>query len=317
MTKEEMTVKSAKERTLTFDSGHTQTLHFQELKLTQSIMDDEIPEHWKFFKDVFDVFTKLGIEAQIGDIYVNDQGQSKAKGAAIIKRLEDKHGPKNIQSYLIRRAITIIELPKYSTDELIYGIALNYVQDGVQAAMGANVHSCQNMCIYGGDRIISTYGSRSSKLSYEQFMEYIQHWAEHIEEHYEYDTKIINTLKETSFNKETVCDFFGRLNFVSMNGVNFVSEFLPIPFNETESKEFQRKYLDAIELDFNKSDDSIHTLWDFINLATNVTDFQSTDPVRILKSNRDINSYVIEYYLPGLLNKNESITDDADQPVEE
>lgn len=304
-----MTTNEAKQRVLSFEDGRSQVLDIQELKQTQSIMDSQIPEHWEFFEEVMKLLKKHKVNAEFGNIYVNEQGQSKAKGASVIKRLEDKYGKQNIQSYLIRRALTIINLTDFSSEEKTYSIALNYLQDGVQAAIGNNVHICGNMCLYGG-KLISTFGKKDNKFSYDQFIEHIEYWIEHVKELYDEDEKIINALKNAKFDNSTVPHFFGTLMFVAIGGVNFVPPETKVPFNETESKEFQRRYLAEIVGDFNESAMLIPTLWDFINIGTTITDFLGTDPFRVLTANRDINAYVIDYYLPEIHSEDAEVIKD-------
>jgi len=288
---------NSNERTLEFKTKpSTEIVTLDELKLTQSIMNEDIPEHFEFFQDILDMCKKKKIKTSVGDIFVNNGGLSKFPGAAIIKRLEDKHGKKNIQAYLIRRVLTVIAFTEYSKPDMTYGIALNYLQDGVQVATGYNVAACSNLCIYG-ENLIGTYGSgRGNNINYNKLLEHIEGWLDNLKSKVAEDDKVIKTFKSIQFNHESANEFFGRLMRKAMESK--VLKDVHAPLGEQQVKEYQRLYLKKIN--YNRNEEAMNlvpSLWDFVNIGTEILALDKTDPFTVLKANNDINKYVMDEYL--------------------
>ncbi len=290
-------MSKAEERTLEFKKkATTEVITLDELKLTQSIMDPDIPEHYEFFNDILKLCEEKGIKTEIGEILINNGGISKFPGAAKIKRLEDQYGENNIQSYLIRRALTVISFTDYAKSDMTYGIALNYIQNGVQLALGNSVHACDNLCIYG-ENLIGTYGhGRGNNLGYNKVLEHVEGWLGSIKKKVKQDNDIIKKLKSVIFNHESTNEFFGRLTRRAME--NKVLKDINAPLAEQQVKDFQRLYLERI--DYGRNDEAYHrvpSLWDFLNIGTEVLSLKHTDPFQVLVANNNLNEYVMEEYL--------------------
>ncbi len=284
-------MSKATERTLNFKDSKTELITLEELKISQSEVDSIFPPHYEIFNDIQALATKNKIETNIGNLYVHKGGVSKYPGAIAINRLEEKYGKGNIQSYLIRRVLGMIYFTAFSSDEFTYSLAINRLQDGLQVGLGHEVKICSNMTIMSYDNMLSSFGNgRTSNLSYQQMMDHIGLWLSNLKEKAAADMAIIDGMKATPVNHFHTDDFFGKFYRDVMNPSYKTS------IMETDVKAFQRSYLEKIEHDLEKGVEKVPSVWDFVNLSTEIVHPTQTDPFRLLKANVQIINYIREEY---------------------
>ena len=296
-TKKDQIIKSIEpvviDRVLTFKNP-TEVLTLDELKLTES---DQTAEraHYEFIEDVMSICDDAKIKTSLGDIFVNKYTSKANPGAIALKSRTDQYGKGHIKTWLLRRALTLLTFTDYVHNDMRYTIALNYLQDGFQIALGMNVNVCSNMCIYGGN-IMETYGKgRGNNIEYATLLDHVKGWINGLKEKHDEDLNIINTLKETEFNHKNIRAYFGGLMENAIIGNNS-GEFYH--YSEQEVKDFQREYLKKIDFDLSLAEEKIPTLWEFYNLGTSVLSMNKTDPRRILNSNNKFSNSIIKEFTP-------------------
>lgn len=291
MENELVLLSKPEDRVLTFKDA-TEVITLDELRLAES--DQQASKaHYEFIDEVRLICDRAGIKYSIDDVYVNKYVSAGNKGAIQLKKQSELYGENNIRTWLLRRALTLVKFTDYVLNDMGYTMALNYLQDGFQVALGMNVHICKNMCIYGGN-LIQTYGEgRKGNISYEALMDHIGGWVNGLKEKYDADMNLISMMKSRPFNHEIANEYFGGLMAKAMIGNNSGKYFM---FDETEVKNFQREYLKKVNYDPEQAYHAIPSLWDFYNLGTSVLSLKETDTRKILVSNNRFSNSILEEF---------------------
>lgn len=291
MENELVLLSKPEDRVLTFKEA-TEVITLDELRLAES--DQQASKaHYEFIDEVRLICDRAGIKYSIDEVYVNKYVSAGNKGAIQLKKQSELYGENNIRTWLLRRALTLVKFTDYVLNDMGYTMALNYLQDGFQVALGMNVHICKNMCIYGGN-IVQTYGEgRRGNISYDALMDHIRGWVGTLREKYDADMKVIDMMKSRPFNHTIAHEYFGGLMENAMIGNKNGKHFM---FDETEVKDFQRGYLEKIEYDPDKAYHLMPSLWDFYNCGTSVLRMNETDTRKILVSNNRFSNSILEEF---------------------
>lgn len=286
--KKEQPKSNAESRILTFKEP-TEVLTLDELKLTESDQEVEV-EHWKFIEDALEILDKKGYSANLEEIYVNKYVSAGNKGAIALKGKTAQYGEGNIQTWLLRRALTLVKINEFMGIDMSYSLALNYLQDGYQIAIGNQVHICKNMCIYGGN-IFQTYGhGRGQNKPYKTVLDHISGWVAMLPEKVEEDGHVIAKMQETKFDHSKNHQFFGGLMEMALTNPN-------APMYQTEVVDFQREYLGKAGNNPEKLQEAMPTLWDFYNVGTSILRADKTDTKRLLNSNNWFSNFMVKEFM--------------------
>jgi hypothetical protein len=291
----------ANERILTFKENKTEILTLEELQLSQSEVDLNFPPHYEIIDDIQSLASKFNLKTSLGNLYIHKGGISKYPGAIAINRLEEKFGKGNIQSFLIRRVLGMLYFTELANKELNYSLAINKLQDGLQVAMGHEVKICSNMTILSYDNMLSSFGNgKANNITYNQILEHLEGWFKNIKDKAKNELAEIKNMKAIPVNHYLTDSFFGKMYRDIMNPSYKTS------MVETDVKQFQRDYLTKIDFNLETAHERVPSLWDFVNLATEVVHPTSTDPYRLLKANVQIINYIRDQY-NGAITKDEAL----------
>lgn len=115
--------------------------------------------HYEMIEQVANLCENSGLKYEIEEIFPAQNKNRLQPGVVVLPHIEDKMNLKNaVEAHILRRVFTTIKIHDEETEETNTTIALAFHQDGLQAAMGANVKICHNQTILSPERTVSTYG---------------------------------------------------------------------------------------------------------------------------------------------------------------
>lgn len=285
-------------RTLNFKKDAIQELSLEELKSTvkeenyngQPVMG---MYHFDFIENVCETVEKAGLNHNIQTIWAAQNQDKTRPGATVIERYREEYGENSVQSYLLRRIFSTIEITDMEDDETSTSIALSYNQLGFQLGFGPHVKVCRNQCIMSANHFMSTYGSNDKMPNPQKIIEVLANHLNKFKEERQWALEMINRFKDIAVSHTEVLEIIGDLTTMRIKKEN--SKFFPKqslnPLNQGQIGRFTKDYL------LKAQEDNYHpNAWNIYNLATEMYKPGDTDIPNILSANNAMSSYLIDRY---------------------
>lgn len=286
-------------RVLDFKNNKLETLTLDELR--SSVKEEDYNGkplmgmyHWEFVEKATKVIESAGLNYQIDHIWAAQNQDKSRPGVSIIEKYREDYGEGSVQSHLLRRIFSRILISDEEDEMTNTAIALNYNQMGFQLAFGPNVKICQNLCILGASKLMSTYSSDKKMPSPQRMLEVLGDWTKDFLNIRKRDKKLINDFQEIMIQDAEVLEIIGDMTTKRVRKENaklFPKEPLN-PLNQSQIGKFSLNFLEKRAAEPNR----ILSAWDVYNIATELYKPGETDFPIILSSNHAMSQYIMDRY---------------------
>lgn len=251
-----------------------------------------------------------GINLRTGKIYYkNNAGQNPGVEILDIRQEHEEHQklyapvttkdgitlhhPKMI---LFKRLIGSLELIDFHDNEQVGMLAFSISQKGFEVAVGNKVSVCENMCIFGAEDRIQSFGSGEDKMTISSMIDRITKWGREYQGIFERNVEYIKKLKETPISYDESNIIFGDLyrhSIINNNPTLKVQDKKNIMTlaNTIIGKGHNRFIEETIKRNRESS------LWDLYNDITFEHKVQNVDSVGILSENQELSMYLLNHYV--------------------
>ncbi len=277
--------------------------------------------HDDFITHVMRITEREGYVSEITELFAAQNSVLRLPGVTVIREIEEEKGPLAIEAHILRRIFASIKLgsPRLPNDEKqsYPCIAIAYHQKGIQVGLGMKVMLCHNQMLLNADSYIATFddGISTKVEDYRALYEAIRVWIRNLSDAFTEEQKIIDRLKGTLIEINTLRYIFGVLveektRFESSNLV--LTKLAPV-MNFGQIKDFSEEALKRLYT-------SPHlkvSLWDLYDIATNaLKPWLTTDFPSILSQNRGFANLLLhlDKILRGEMNLN--IPVDKTSPID-
>ena len=166
---------------------------------------------------------------------------------------------------------------------------------GIQMALGPNVKVCDNMCIFGYERFMSTYATKDKMPNPQRMIEVLGEWLSNFEEIRTQDLQTMEKLQNTTVPHKEVLEIIGDLTsmrVIKENAKLFPKPSTP-PLHGGQVSKFTLAYLKE-----HASNDGlkVFSAWDLYNFATEMYKPGETDMPIILSNNHTMSQYLMNRY---------------------
>jgi len=264
----------------------------------------------EFINAMEQAIAATGINVRTGNIYYkNNTGQNPGVEILDIRQEHEEyqnlyapminddgivlHHPKMI---LFKRLIGTLELIDFQDDEQIGMMAFSISQKGFEVAIGNKVSVCENMCIFGAEDRIQSFGSGEDKLTVAKMIDKISSWADSYESIYKRNVEYMQKLRETPVSREESNIIFGDLYRHSIINNSTKLKIQDKRNIMTLSNNIiGRGHNRFIEETIIRQRES--SLWDLYNDITFHHKVENADSINILSENQHLSNYLINYYV--------------------
>ena len=271
---------------LDFQKNPTETLSLDMLRRTY-LENDPITQlplrgihHYQLIDRVTSLLDQHKLTYRIEEIFAANNKDRSNPGVVVSPTAEEKYGKGSIESHCLRRVYTTIKIENESDEETETGLAIAFHQNGIQVAIGPNVKICRNQCILSKDRYVATYGENKVK-DLDKLFQVVDDWLHNFSDHRAIDMRILEQMKNVSLDYRQVAELVGHLTYyrvgydsgliknfnpdeISMNTVN------KYPLNNGQINDFVHSYLTEYERRCIENENTIMSLYDVYNIATNL-----------------------------------------------
>jgi len=284
-------------RTLDFKLNKIENLSLEELKVTRSqkIMGKAMHGmfHYQFIESLLEIIDKKGLDFDIPVLFAANNENKHMPGAYADEELEDKYGEGNIQAYTLNRIYSQVNIKSLEDEVTSTGLAFTYNQMGVQVALGPNVKICTNLCIFGAERYMSTYGRSEKMPTAGRMLEVIGDWLQDFESIRAQDLKTIDNFQNTVVPDNEVMEILGDLYTMRVKRDDKKFGKQPMyPLNQGQITKFATTYL----VEQAKDPSKIFSAWELYNFATDMYKPDQTDMPLILSNNHTMSHYLMNRY---------------------
>ena len=250
-------------------------------------------EHWELLDMICDKISKHTNNFELGTIATSDGGNKSVPGVTFLPYMEADFGKNALQASLLRRMITSITLKDHANKKDNGMIVIAFHQLGIQVAHAMNVKFCNNMNIFTRENLMSTYGEGNwNKIaSIPKMVEVIGDWVHSQEERLETMRRISHGMSEIPMGNKEVHELIGDLNVMRVEKDIFRSV-KDYALNQAQISKFTEDYIRKTS----SNPESIQTLWDVYNLATEMHKPFKTDIPLILPNNIALGSFIINKF---------------------
>ncbi len=271
---------------LDFQKNPTEILSLDMLRRTY-LENDPITQlplrgihHYQLIDRVTSLLDQHKLTYRIEEIFAANNKDRSNPGVVVSPTAEEKYGKGSIESHCLRRVYTTIKIENESDEETETGLAMAFHQNGIQVAIGPNVKICRNQCILSKDRYVATYGENKVK-DLDKLFQVVDDWLHNFSDHRAIDMRILEQMKNVSLDYRQVAELVGHLTYyrvrydsgliknfnpdeISMNTVN------KYPLNNGQINDFVHSYLTEYERRCIENENTIMSLYDVYNIATNL-----------------------------------------------
>ena len=162
-------------------------------------------------------------------------------------------------------------------------------------ALGPNVKVCENMCIFGYDRFMSTYATKDKMPTPQRMLEVLSEWLNNFEDIRTQDIQTMDRLQNTTVPHNEVLEIIGDLTAMRIlkeNAKLFPKQHTP-PLHGGQVSKFALAYLKEKAASEGLK---VFSAWDLYNFATEMYKPGETDMPQILSNNQTMSQYLINRY---------------------
>jgi len=250
--------------------------------------------HYEFIERAVEVIDNSGLEYNIESIWAAQNQDKSRPGVSVIEKYREDYGENSIESFLMRRIFSKIIITSLGDQMTNTSIALSYNQLGFQLAYGPNVLMCENQCILGADKFMSTYAHENKMPNPGRMLEVLSDWLSNFKEIRENEQRIIKELSDVVVSENEAHEMIGEMIVKRVrkeNGKLYPKE--PAnPLNQSQIGKFTQSWM----FDRAENPEKILSAWDMYNFATELYKPGTTDMPLILSSNSAMSQYLMDRY---------------------
>jgi len=287
------------EKTLNFKDNKIQVLTLDELKSTVKEEDYNGKPlmgmyHWEFIEKACEVVKSAKLQFELDHVWAAQNQDKSRPGVSVIEKYREQYGENAVQSYLLRRIFSRIIVHDEDDELTNTAIALSFNQQGFQLAFGPNVKICQNMCILGADKFMSTYSHDSKMPAPHRMLEVLGDWTKEFVRIRKKEKETIKQFQEVMMQDAEILEVIGDMTARRIrreNAKDFPREPLN-PLNQSQIGKLTLMYLTKKA----EVPNQIFSAWDVYNFANELFKPGETDFPLILSSNHAMSQYLMERY---------------------
>jgi hypothetical protein len=250
--------------------------------------------HYEYITAAILAVTQAGLKHELEPIWAAQNQDKSRPGVSVIEKYRESYGEGDVRSFLLRRIFSRIIITDEQDELTNTAIALCYNQMGFQLAYGPNVRICQNQCILGANKFMSTYASEAKMPTPGRLLEVLGDWLKDFKKIRKQEKTIIEAFQGTVVPEHEILEIVGDLTTKRIRKENaklFPREPVP-PLNQSQIGKFAEKWL----VKKAEMSNPRFTLWDVYNYATELYKPGETDYPILLSSNHAMSQYLIQRY---------------------
>lgn len=248
--------------------------------------------HFQLIDRIAEICKSHNLNYEVEGIFAAQNKNKNMPGVVVLPQVEQVHGDKAIEAHIVRRVFTTIQIKDGENEELTTNIAIAYHQDGIQAAIGPCVKICHNQCILSPERLISTYGKE--KVAMEELFSIIDLWLRNFHTDMSFDRERIEKMKNRILTPDEILKMIGLLQVTRVahdsKDKTLSSKVKAYPLNQAQISIFTE---DLLKL---QQRQSLISIWDMYNIATNLYKPNRTDIPVILPQNATLADMMAEHW---------------------
>lgn len=248
--------------------------------------------HFEMIDQASEVLDKHGMNFELDKVYAANNKSRIMPGISVIGNKEiyqEKDYP--IENILFRRVLTRLIIHDMEDETTNTAVGLNFHQNGVEIAFGANVHICQNMCLMGGDLLMS-YGPNKTPIK--DMFDALSGWIKDFEAKRRKYQEMLQKMMDTPFTQRDMAELAGWLVMYALkkNSNKLKYEGVP-PLSVTQVNKVVSSYMEKYEGD----PEQVSTLYDIYNLGTELYKPGVTTMNEIYQANHSLGHFITKAFL--------------------
>ena len=289
--------QQTKNKSLEVKQNSLHTISFNDLKNSiNETFDGSRPihgiRHFELIDQASEVLDKHNMNFQLDPIYAANNKSKIMPGISIMKNKEiyqDKEYP--IENILFRRVLTRFVINDMSDELTNTAVGLNFHQNGVEIAFGANVHICQNMCLMGGDLLMS-YGPNKTPLK--NMFDTLSGWIKDFEQKRLYYQEMLQKMINTPFTQRDMAELAGWLTMyaVKKNNASLKYDGVP-PLNSSQVNKIVGSYIEK----YDEDPEQVSNLYQIYNLGTELYKPGITTMNEVFQANHSLGHFISKSFL--------------------
>lgn len=276
----------AEAQTLDFEANKNVELTLEMLKRTHKENDIygrplKGLYHYEAIERIAEAAESRGLMPVVSDLWAAQNPSKSAPGVALLPQVEAVTQPKSVEAHILRRVFCTLNLMKYDDGEKCTNIALTFHQDGVQVGIGQRVTVCSNQSIIGAERMAASRGNDRESIS--GLFDTVERWLDDVETITTQDRQRIEAMKSTVLDRVAALAYLGLFNCMRVAA-------------DSKTKEIRDRIkvapLTQAQLSILAENLTAHlmwhdnlTLWEFVNMATEIQKSIHTDMPRLIPTN--------------------------------
>lgn len=168
---------------------------------------------YTLIQEVNRVANECGYTTTIRDLFVADNRNKTCNGIEVNKQLCEQYREATKTANIpfaattFNRVYAVITLNDLRSDTHIASIAISRTQMGTSVAIGANCTMCRNLCVFGVENEVHTYGKGS--IPKELLIESVRRMIRNYD--FQRDRAIIEAMKKININESEIFMLLGQL----------------------------------------------------------------------------------------------------------
>lgn len=237
--------------------------------------------HYEAIERIADAAESRGLMPVVSDLWAAQNASKSAPGVALLPQVEAVTQPRAVEAHILRRVFCTLNLMKFDDGEKCTNIALTFHQDGVQVAIGQRVTICRNQTILGAERMAISRGNDRESIN--ELFSTVEKWLDDAATITDSDRHRIELMKAVRLDRAAALGYLGLFNCmrVAADSKNKAmrDRFKVAPLTQAQLSILAENLTECLMYNDGLS------LWDFVNMATDIQKPTTTDMPRLIPTN--------------------------------
>lgn len=237
--------------------------------------------HYEAIERIADAAERRGLMPVVADLWAAQNASKSAPGVALLPQVEAVTQPRAVEAHILRRVFCTLNLMKYDDGEKCTNIALTFHQDGLQVAIGQRVTICRNQTILGAERMATSRGNDRESIN--GLFDTVEQWLDNAAAITDNDRRRIEAMKSTVLDRVAALAYLGLFNCMRV-AADSKAKAIRDRIKVAPLTQAQLSVLAENLTAYLLQNDNL-TLWEFVNMATEIQKPTSTDMPRLIPTN--------------------------------
>lgn len=237
--------------------------------------------HYEAIERIADAAERRGLMPVVSDLWAAQNASKSAPGVVLLPQVEAVTMPHAVEAHILRRVFCTLNLMKYDDGEKCTNLAITYHQDGMQVAIGQRVTICRNQTILGAERMAASRGN--DRQSLDGLFETVERWLDEAETITANDRRRIEAMKATVLDRVAALAYLGLFNCMRV-AADSKNKAMRDRIKVAPLTQAQLSIMAENLTAYLMQNDNL-TLWDFVNMATEIQKPTQTDMPRLIPTN--------------------------------